>query len=159
MATLLDGSPLPTSDAGWIEAAKRYQSGGITPSTASSGIVVSTTTAASTGSIFARRTDTAGFNQFLATSTGTKIQILNGKKEKGAEIEIPTGWTLESAAFNNNPAKGNTLLCTFKKGTEANTSCWCWNHPTDVNLKTSFIPADAADLTATPGAPWPKPPQ
>jgi hypothetical protein len=159
-STLLDGSPLPSSEAGWIEYAKKYASGGVVaPSKAPS------TAPSTSGVIFARRTNTAGFNQYIATCEGTTIKILDDKWVMGRKIDIPVGWTLESAAFNenvaDNGARYNCLLVTFKKidGTETNKpGCWLWNAQ-DPSLHTQWFPPAPEDLASTPGAPWPKPPK
>jgi hypothetical protein len=151
-STLLDGSPLPSSEAGWIEYAKKYASGGVVaPSTAPS----------TSGVVFAKRTNTAGFNLLIATCEGTTIKILDANWVMGPKIDIPVGWTLESASFNSNPARMDSLLCTFKKtdGKEPNkTVCWPWNAQ-DPIMKTQWLPPAPEDLQLTPGAPWPKPPK
>ena len=155
-STLLDGSPLPSSEAGWIEYAKKYASGGVVaPSTAPSNAP------STSGVVFAKRTNTAGFNILIATCEGTTIKILDDKWVTGPKVDIPVGWTLESAAFNSNPAKLNSLLCTFKKNddTEPNkTVCWPWNAQ-DPNVRVQWFPPAPEDLQLTPGAPWPKPPK
>jgi hypothetical protein len=113
------------------------------------------------GVVFAKRTNTTGFNILIATCEGTTIKILDDKWVMGPKIDIPVGWTLESAAFNSNPAKLNSLLCTFKKNddTEPNkTVCWPWNAQ-DPNVRTQWFPPAPEDLQLTPGAPWPKPPK
>ena len=152
-AKLLDGSALPSSEAGWIEAAKRYASGGVVaPSTAPS------TAPGISGEIFAKRTDTCGFPIFTATCVGKTVKLFDKEGIEGYKLDIPDGWKLEAAAFNNNPARPNSLLCQFYKVGSLGTKeyrAWDWQVP---NLVTQWGAITEADGQATP-QPWAKPPK
>ena len=145
-----DGSPLPSSEAEWIQYAQKYKASGGNPPTAPS----------SSGEIFAKRTDTCGFPILIAKCAGKTVKLFDKNGIQGAQIDIPDGWKLEAAAFNNNqdPARNDSLLCIFHKigafETKENRA-WTWKVPNQDKVWNAIT---EADVKATP-LPWAKPPK